>query len=44
MLWGAIASFALAAVMFVLVILGFRHAVRTPAEARLPKLEPASVA
>jgi hypothetical protein len=35
MLWGAIASFILAAVMSVLVGLGFWHARRTPEEARL---------
>jgi hypothetical protein len=40
MLWGAIASFALAAIMLVLVCLGFRHAIRTPNEAQLPKLAP----
>src|SRR5271167_775427 len=32
MLWGAIASFILAAVMLVLVILGFRHARVTPTD------------
>jgi hypothetical protein len=32
MFWGAIASFVLAAVMFVLVVLGYRHARRTPAQ------------
>jgi hypothetical protein len=32
MLWGAIASFILAAIMLVLVGLGFRHAQRTPPE------------
>jgi hypothetical protein len=35
MLWGAIASFILAAVMAVLVGLGFWHARRTPREARM---------
>jgi hypothetical protein len=35
MLWGAIASFILAACMLVLVILGFRHASRTARERRL---------
>lgn len=35
MLWGAIASFALAFVMAILVGLGFWHAARTPEEARL---------
>lgn len=37
MLWGAIASFALALIMFILVILGFWHARRTPPEAELLK-------
>jgi hypothetical protein len=41
MLWGAIASFALAFLMAALVGLGFWHAARTPEEARLlPKTEP----
>jgi len=35
MLWGAIASFCLAAVMALLVALGLRHARRTPAEVEL---------
>ena len=35
MLWGAIASFALAFVMAILVGLGFWHAARTPEEARM---------
>ncbi len=35
MLWGAIASFVLAAIMGVLVGLGFWHARRTPVEARM---------
>jgi hypothetical protein len=35
MLWGAIASFILAACMLILVILGFRHASRTARERRL---------
>jgi len=35
MLWGAIASFALAVVMGILVALGFWHAARTPREARM---------
>jgi hypothetical protein len=43
MLWGAIASFILAAVMLVLVGLGFRHARRTPGEAQMLKREPTSV-
>jgi hypothetical protein len=41
MLWGAIASFVLAAVMSVFVGLGFWHAARTPQEERL--LEPKAV-
>jgi hypothetical protein len=35
MFWGAVASFVLAAVMAILVILGLRHARRTPAEAEM---------
>jgi hypothetical protein len=35
MLWGAIASLILAALMSVLVVLGIRHARRTPAERQL---------
>jgi cytochrome oxidase assembly protein ShyY1 len=35
MLWGAIASFALAFAMAILVGLGFWHAARTPEEARV---------
>ncbi len=35
MFWGAIASFVLAAVMTVLVVLGFLHARRTPPDAEL---------
>jgi hypothetical protein len=44
MLWGAIASFVLAAIMAVLVGLGFAHAARTPEDARLmaPKPVPAA--
>ena len=44
MLWGAIASFIGAALMAVLVGLGFWHARRTPEEARVlaPKVVPAS--
>ncbi len=44
MLWGAIASFILAAVMTVLVALGFWHAARTSEEERLlsPKAVPAA--
>ena len=46
MLWGAIAAFALALVMGVLVGLGLWHAARTPEEARLlspkTKIAPAS--
>jgi hypothetical protein len=42
MLWGAIASFALAAIMALLVGLGLAHAARTPQEAALlaPKAKP----
>ena len=43
MLWGAIASFILAAVMLVLVGLGFWHAGRTPSETQMLKREPLSV-
>ncbi|MGO9882832.1 MAG: hypothetical protein ACLPV4_07425 [Solirubrobacteraceae bacterium] len=42
MLWGAIASFVLAAVMAVLVGLGFWHAARVPEEERI--LEPRATA
>jgi hypothetical protein len=42
MLWGAIASFALAAIMFVLVCLGFSHARRTPSEAQMPEFATAA--
>ncbi len=44
MLWGAIASFALAALMAVLVALGFWHASRTPAEVPLLARQPTSIA
>ena len=44
MLWGAIASFVLAAVMSVLVGLGLWHARRTPAEERMLSPEPTAVA
>ncbi len=43
MLWGAIASFILAAVMLVLVALGFWHARRTPTEAQMLSREAAPV-
>ncbi len=43
MFWGAIASFILAAVMLVLVALGFWHARRTPLEARMLRRTEASV-
>src|SRR5579864_4313254 len=43
MLWGAIASFALAFVMAVLVGLGFWHAARTPEEVRLLAKSPVPV-
>jgi hypothetical protein len=43
MLWGAIASFVLAAVMFVLICLGFWHARRTPSETLMLGREPAMV-
>jgi hypothetical protein len=43
MLWGAIASFILAAVMIVLVGLGFWHARRTPTEAQMLTRTPAAV-
>jgi hypothetical protein len=42
MLWGAIASFALAAVMAVLVGLGFWHAARVPEDEQI--LEPKATA
>jgi hypothetical protein len=44
MLWGAIASFILAAIMLVLVCLGFWHARRTPSDAQIvrPDATPAS--
>jgi cytochrome oxidase assembly protein ShyY1 len=42
-LWGAIASFILAAVMLVLVGLGFWHARRTPSEAQVLTRIPAAV-
>ena len=44
MMWGAIASFILAALMAVLVGLGFWHAARTSEETQLlaPKVIPAS--
>jgi hypothetical protein len=46
MMAGAIASFILAALMSMLVGLGFWHAARTPEEARLltPKADPVPVA
>jgi hypothetical protein len=44
MLWGAIASFILAAIMSVLVGLGFWHAARTPEEARMLAHKPVPVA
>jgi hypothetical protein len=44
MLWGAIASFALAAIMFVLVCLGFSHGRRTPSEAQMPEFAPTTAA
>lgn len=37
MFWGAIASFVLAAVMLALVLLGVRHARRTPRAVQLPR-------
>ena len=43
MLWGAIASFVLAATMAVLVGLGFWHARRTPEEEALLARQPAPV-
>jgi hypothetical protein len=43
MLWGAIVSFILAAVMLVLVGLGFWHARRTPGEAQMLTRDPAAV-
>jgi hypothetical protein len=42
MLWGAIASFILAAIMLVLVVLGFWHARRTPVEKQMLIHEPVS--
>jgi hypothetical protein len=44
MLWGAIASFIAAALMAVLVGLGFRHARQTERESEMfaPKVVPAS--
>ncbi|MGH2856604.1 MAG: hypothetical protein ACRDMJ_03880 [Solirubrobacteraceae bacterium] len=44
MLWGAIASFALAVMMATLVGVGFWHAARTPSEARMLDREPAPLA
>ena len=44
MFWGAIASFVLAAIMAVLVLLGFRHARRTPAEAEIFTPKPSGAA
>lgn len=44
MLWGAIASFVLAAVLALLVALGVRHAARTPVEQELLGAHAASVA
>jgi hypothetical protein len=43
MLWGAVASFILAAVMLVLVALGLAHARRTPREAQILAREPLAV-
>src|ERR1035437_6451058 len=43
MLWGAIASFILAAIMFVLVCAGFWHARRTPSETPMLTGEPVPV-
>jgi hypothetical protein len=43
MLWGAIASFILAAIMFVLVCAGFWHARRTPSETPMLTREPVPV-
>jgi hypothetical protein len=43
MFWGAIASFILAAVMFVLVGLGFWHARRTSSETQMLSREPSPV-
>jgi cytochrome oxidase assembly protein ShyY1 len=43
MLWGAIASFALAFVMAILVGLGIWHASRTPEEERLLGTKPAAI-
>jgi hypothetical protein len=44
MLWGANASFAPAAIMFVLVCLGLSHARRTPNEAQMPEFAPTTAA
>jgi hypothetical protein len=44
MLWGAIASFIMAALMAVLVSLGIWHAARTPEELRLGASSPAMAA
>jgi hypothetical protein len=44
MLWGAIASFVLAAIMLVLTALGFRHGRRTPLEQQMLTPQPAAVA
>jgi hypothetical protein len=46
MLWGAIASFILAAIMFLLVAFGFQHARSTAPERRMlaPKVSPAAPA
>jgi hypothetical protein len=44
MLWGAIASFILAAIMLALVCLGFWHARRTPNETQMLRREPVPVA
>jgi hypothetical protein len=43
MFWGAIASFILAAVMFVLVCLSFWHARRTSSETQMLSREPSPV-
>jgi hypothetical protein len=44
MFWGAIASFCLAAIMAILVALGFRHAARTSPEDELLRHVPSPVA
>ena len=44
MFWGAIASFTLALVMAILVVLGFRHARRTEPEAEILGSRPAQTA